>query len=61
MNQLIDQIHTRGLVVPYKCQSCGATITIDQNSSASGLKFCSYCGTANNIEDISKIVQEALG
>jgi predicted Zn-ribbon and HTH transcriptional regulator len=60
MNQLIEQISTRGLAVPYKCQNCGASITIDKNSSASGLKFCSYCGTTYNVEDMSKIVQEAL-
>lgn len=60
MNQLLDQIGTRGLAVPYKCHNCGASITIDKNSNVSGLKFCSYCGTAYNIEDMSKIVQEAL-
>jgi predicted Zn-ribbon and HTH transcriptional regulator len=60
MNQLLDQIGTRGLAVPYKCQNCGAGITIDKNSNVTGLKFCSYCGTAYNIEDMSKIVQEAL-
>jgi len=61
MNQLIEQIGSRGLAVPYKCHNCGAGITIDKNSSVSGLKFCSYCGSAYNIEDMSKIVQEALG
>ncbi|MDW5562616.1 MAG: hypothetical protein SA339_05255 [Methanomassiliicoccus sp.] len=60
MNQLLEQIGTKGLAIPYKCQNCGAGITIDKNSSASGLKFCSYCGTAYNIEDMSRIVQEAL-
>lgn len=60
MNHLIDQIGTRGLAIPYKCHNCGASITIDKNSSVSGLKFCSYCGSAYNIEDMSKIVQEAL-
>jgi len=61
MNQLIEQIGTRGLAVPYRCHTCGASITIDKNSSVSGLKFCSYCGSAYNIEDMSKIVQDALG
>jgi uncharacterized Zn finger protein (UPF0148 family) len=60
MNQLIEQIGNKGLAVPYKCHNCGASITIDKNSSATGLKFCSYCGTAYNIEEMSKIVQEAL-
>jgi hypothetical protein len=60
MNQLLEQIGTKGLAVPYKCHNCGAGITIDKNSNVSGLKFCSYCGTAYNIEDMSKIVQEAL-
>jgi hypothetical protein len=60
MNELIDQIGTKGLAVPYRCHNCGASITIDKNSSVSGLKFCSYCGSGYNIEDMSKIVQEAL-
>jgi hypothetical protein len=60
MNVLIDQIATRGLAIPYKCQNCGASITIDKNSKASGLKFCSYCGTTYNIEEMSKIVNQAL-
>ncbi len=60
MNQLLEQIGTKGLAVPYKCHNCGAGITIDKNSNVSGLKFCSYCGTAYNIEDMSRIVQEAL-
>lgn len=60
MNQLIEQIGTKGLAVPYRCHTCGASITIDKDSSVSGLKFCSYCGSAYNIEDMSKIVQEAL-
>jgi len=28
MNELIDQVGTKGLAIPYKCSSCGATITI---------------------------------
>ncbi len=60
MNQLIEQIGNKGLAVPYRCHNCGASITIDKNSSATGLQFCSYCGTAYNIEEMSKIVQEAL-
>jgi DNA-directed RNA polymerase subunit RPC12/RpoP len=60
MNELIDQISTKGLAIPYKCYSCGATITIDKDSKKDGLKFCSYCGTSYNIEDMTKIIQQAL-
>ena len=60
MNQLIEQIGSKGLAIPYRCHNCGANITIDKNSNVSGLKFCSYCGTAYNIEDMSTIIQEAL-
>ncbi len=60
MNELIDQVGTKGLAIPYKCQSCGATITIDKDSNKEGLKFCSYCGTAYNIEDMVRIIQHAL-
>jgi len=60
MNELIDQVGTKGLAIPYRCSSCGATITIDKDSKKEGLKFCSYCGTAYNIEDMTKIIQRAL-
>lgn len=60
MNALIDQISTKGLAIPYKCQSCGATITIDKDSKKEGLKSCSYCGTSYNVEDMTKIIQKAL-
>ncbi|MCG7844196.1 MAG: hypothetical protein MIO90_02040 [Methanomassiliicoccales archaeon] len=60
MNELIDQVSTKGLAIPYKCQSCGASITIDKDSKKDGLKFCSYCGTSYNIEDMTKIIQQAL-
>lgn len=60
MNELIDQVGTKGLAIPYKCSSCGASITIDKDSKKDGLKFCSYCGTAYNVEDMTKIIQHAL-
>ncbi len=60
MNELIDQVGTKGLAIPYKCSSCGASITIDKDSKKEGLKFCSYCGTAYNIDDMTKIIQSAL-
>lgn len=60
MNTLIDQVGTKGLAIPYKCSSCGASITIDKDSKQEGLKFCSYCGTAYNVDDMTKIIQHAL-
>lgn len=60
MNTLINQVGTKGLAIPYKCSSCGASITIDKDSKKEGLKFCSYCGTAYNIDDMTKIIQSAL-
>lgn len=60
MNELIDQVGTKGLAIPYKCSSCGATITIDKDSKKEGLKFCSYCGTAYNVDEMTKIIQHAL-
>jgi len=60
MNALINQVGTKGLAIPYKCSSCGASITIDKDSKQEGLKFCSYCGTAYNVDDMTKIIQHAL-
>lgn len=60
MNQLIEQLSTKGLAIPYKCHSCGASITIDKDSKKEGLKFCSYCGTTYNVEDMTKMIQMAL-
>jgi len=60
MNELMEQVSTKGLAIPYKCHSCGASITIDKDSKKEGLKSCSYCGTVYNIEDMTKIIQKAL-
>jgi CRISPR/Cas system CSM-associated protein Csm2 small subunit len=60
LNELIDQLKRGGLSVPVKCNACGATITVDAKSNASGLKFCSYCGSAMDTEIIGKVLKEAL-
>lgn len=60
LNELIETLKRGGLAVPYKCGGCGATITVDSSSNADGLKFCSYCGSAINIEALAKVVQDAL-
>lgn len=60
LNRLIENIRTQGLSVPYKCPNCGATLTMDGKSRVDGLKFCSYCGTALNLELIAKVIEDAL-
>jgi hypothetical protein len=60
LNDLVERIRTSGLVVPYKCPSCGANLKIDKDSSADGLKFCSYCGTCLDTQSLASILQQAL-
>lgn len=60
LNALIERLSQRGLAIPYKCHSCGGTITIDKNSRAEGLKFCSYCGTAFNTNALEGLLNAAL-
>jgi len=60
LNDLIDKVKSGGLSVPYKCGSCGASIVIDSNSRADGLKFCSYCGSAMDTDSITNIIRDAL-
>lgn len=61
LNDLIEKLRYGGLAIPYKCNSCGATITIDENSSADGLRSCSFCGAAVNTDALVRILQDAVG
>lgn len=60
INDLIEKVRDGGLTIPYKCHSCGATITIDSNSDPNGLKFCSYCGSAVDPDSMLDIIKNAL-
>lgn len=57
---MIEQLRVGGLSVPYKCQSCGATITIDSSTSNGAMKFCAYCGSAINTEILATPIKQAL-
>lgn len=60
INDLIEKVRDGGLTIPYKCHSCGATITIDSKSNPDGLKFCSYCGSAVDPDSMLDIIKSAL-
>lgn len=60
INDLIEKVRDGGLTIPYKCRSCGATITIDSTSNPDGLKFCSYCGSAVDLDSMLDIIKSAL-
>lgn len=60
VNGLIEQLRTGGLSVPYKCQGCGATITIDSSTGNGAMKFCAYCGSAINTEILAALIKQAL-
>lgn len=60
VNDLIEKVRDGGLTIPYKCRSCGATITIDSSSNPDGLKFCSYCGSGVDLDSMLDIVKNAL-
>lgn len=60
LNDLIERLRDGGLAIPFKCRSCGATITIDKNSDSESLRFCEYCGSATNTELLQNLLQQAL-
>jgi len=60
LNDLIEKLRSGGLSIPFKCNSCGASIVLDRNSNAEGLKFCSYCGSAIDTDSIVSILKDAL-
>ncbi len=60
VNDLIDKLREGGLSIPYKCRTCGATITIDGGSSAGRLYKCQYCGSSTDIETLTNLLQGAL-
>lgn len=60
VNGLVEQLKSGGLSVPYRCQGCGATITIDSKSGTGAMRFCAYCGSAINTEILAELVKQAL-
>ena len=60
VNELLNKIRDEGLAVPYRCPSCGASITVDSHSQPEGLRFCSYCGSAVNTDALVKLLETAL-
>jgi DNA-directed RNA polymerase subunit RPC12/RpoP len=60
LKSLIDKLREEGLAVPYRCPSCGANITIDSETNAEGLRFCSYCGTAVNMDALVRVIEASL-
>jgi hypothetical protein len=43
--KLVEQIGMLGLIMPYKCHKCRASISIALDSSVSYLEFCSFFGS----------------
>jgi DNA-directed RNA polymerase subunit RPC12/RpoP len=60
VNNLIDQMESGSLNVPYKCTSCGAWLTIHGDLGENGVRSCTYCGTAINTEKVSNLIKQAL-
>lgn len=60
INDLLDKIRRGGLIVPYRCPSCGAAISVDRNTNAGGIRSCAYCGTAFDPDAILKVLEVAL-
>jgi hypothetical protein len=60
INSLIEQLRMGGLTIPYRCQGCGATITIDSKTGDGGMRYCSYCGSAIDTELLGHMIQQAL-
>lgn len=60
LNDLIDKLRAGGLTVPYKCTGCGATISLGSDTNPEALKFCSYCGSAMNVEMLASVLRDAL-
>jgi len=60
LNELVNQLRYGGLVINYRCPSCGASITIDAKSDANGLKYCGYCGTAIDMQVLNDLLSTVL-
>ncbi len=57
LESLFEYIKLHGLVVKYKCPSCGANIEIDGKHK---IYYCPYCGTKIEAIDIKKLLENLL-
>ncbi len=57
LDSLFEYIRTHGLVVKYRCPSCGATLEIDGKNT---VYYCPYCGTKIEIIKLQKLLESVL-
>ena len=60
VNSLVDRMGSGGLMIPYRCPCCGATLNIQGEVGKEGIRFCQYCGTAINTEVVADLIKRAL-
>jgi rubrerythrin len=61
LNALLDRIRAGGLVVDYKCPSCGAPLRVDKAVKDVGLTSCPYCHATLDTGTVARLIGQALG
>jgi len=61
VNQLLDQVRREGLVLAYKCPSCGGRLKISGDTGASSLRVCSHCGNTLDVKSIEDFLKHTFG
>lgn len=61
VNALLDRVREEGLVLRYKCPSCGSRIRISSQTSAPSLQRCDHCGSTLDTGATANYLRQILG
>lgn len=61
VNNLIEHVRKGGLATTYTCPACKSPIQITNDTSASSLKTCQYCGSAIQTTDLAEFLSKVVG
>jgi lysine biosynthesis protein LysW len=60
LNALLQQVKNGGIVVVYKCPSCGGVLKIGKTTGLEQLKVCEHCGAEIEVVSLAEVLRAAL-
>lgn len=60
LNTLLKQVRDGGIVVIYRCPSCGGKLKVGKDTSVESLKVCEHCGSEIETIELADFLKTAL-
>lgn len=60
LNELLADMMTNGICIPFKCKSCGASIQVSGETNPDGVAKCKFCGSEMDVMSLKRLVDGML-